>query len=190
MEENSPMLGLTKATVNSNWFTFFISIMLVIPKIDFTDVTTKEISIWLGILIILFVVSSAFDALISNKYYVYEDSILNTIPREIPIIAITLNSVGLIGLLFSSLLSLPAPLSGIFMYIGILLILLSFSIQIYYYSKMKIIYFFILLTGLFLTELLFLPPYHVSYIASGVMKMFVVLGVMWLISDIVIYKSI
>jgi|GEM_PF-5438888 len=74
------------------------------------------------------------------------------------------------------------------LYIAIALVLLSVVYQIYYFSKMKLTYFFILLLGVFLVEY-FIISYFTLWTTKGILLTFIIPIILTITSNIVIYKK-
>ncbi len=193
MKENKPILKLTKEVVSYNFmvFLFLINFCFLLLEIDYVHISTREFNTWLAIIFILTMASFVFGIPIFSKKYVYDDSILNSISRKIPITIIVCNITAIILLalsLLSLLAILPTSFSTIYMYIAVSLFLLSLTVQIYYYSKMKIAYFFIMLAGAFLIEF-FLISHYTIYAVNGAMGILLLIITLLTASNIVIGRN-
>ena len=192
MKENEPILELTKDAVRSNVATFVVILTFLLSQFSRIRRSTREFNACTAIFFILSVASIVFVIPICSKKYVYDDSILNSIPRKIPItvnifnIATALILIALWLLSFSSIL--PTSFGYIYMYIVMSLFLLSLTVQIYYYSKMKIAYFFIMLAGAFLIEF-FLVSHYTLHTVTGAMGILILIAALLIASDVVIYKN-
>ena len=191
MKENKPILKLTRGAVTYNLIVFIALLSLFKPspfepfEFNHIRISTREVNTWLAIFSILFIVSFFFATLALRKDYV------NSISRKIPI-TVNICDTAVIILLALSLLSLssilPTSFSNICMYTAISLFLLSLAIQIYYYSKMKIAYFFIMLAGAFLIEF-FLVSHYTLHTVTGAMGILILIAALLIASDVVIYKN-
>jgi len=191
MKENKPILKLTRDAVTYNLITFIVLLVFFKPspfepfEFNHIRISTREFNTWLAIFSIPFIVSFVFAALALKKDYV------NSTSRKIPITVNVCNTavIILLALWLLSLSSiLPTAFSNIYMYIAVSLFLLCLTVQIYYYSKMKIAYFFIILAGAFLIEF-FLISYYTLHTVTGAMGTLILIAALLIASDVVIYKN-
>ncbi|MEF3244659.1 MAG: hypothetical protein K6343_01550, partial [Caldisericaceae bacterium] len=195
MEENEPILKLTKEVASNNLWALSMLMLTHLGLLLHIDnsLSTREFGILVGIHFILLTLSFVSIFPILDKKYVYEESVLNSVSRKMLIAfivcSITVGFSPSIALIASELIGktfLNTPI--VFSYIAIALFLLSIVCQIYYFSKMKITYFFILLLGVFLVEYLILS-YYTLWTTKGIMLTFILTTILTITLNIVIYKK-
>lgn len=194
MEENLRMLKRVKGVADENWFALlFLSVFGLLYKNNYLTASNFSLILYL----ILLIASSISLLPLSYKNYIYEESILNSASKKVLIAFKVCSAVGgLLPVIPTIILGILHLLNDtsfhviiVFFYIGVVLLLLSILFQIYYFSRMKITYFFILLLGVFILEY-FILSYYPLWTVNGLMATFILISTLIIVLDVIIYRKI
>ncbi|MEF3244958.1 MAG: hypothetical protein K6343_03115, partial [Caldisericaceae bacterium] len=169
MDENKPILELTKKVAITNWFAWYFLLEFGLLY-NYRNASIPNLLLYF----LPFIVSFASLFPLLYKKYIYKESILNTVSKKVLIAFMTCSIVGgllpIIPVIILGIIHLLTDTSlhivNILFYIGVALLLLSILSQIYYFSRMKITYFLILLLGVFVLEYIILSYYPI-WTANG-----------------------